>query len=801
MNANITKRRTPKLTISLVVSTLLFLIMAMVTAGWLLLAGSLPRYEGEQPLTGLLQSVTVDRDSAGNVTLTGDNRLDLARALGYVHAQERFFEMDLLRRKAAGELAELFGSLALPVDRNARRHRFRSRAQKMLQALPDEQRLLLEAYTVGANQGLADINIRAFPYLLTQTTPHNWRSEDSLLVIMAMYLTLQEASIHREPKLSLMHAILPESAYHFLTASGGEWDASLDGEPFEWPVFPAESELDLRTLDANLLQDIEFEEVYSAGSNGFAVMGDLADGKALVANDMHLELRVPNLWFRIRLVYPDHEHSGQMIDITGVSLPGAPAIVVGSNRHIAWGFTNAYGDFADWVRVTLHPENPSLYRDHDEWKQLKIYTETIQVKGASPETLTITETEWGPILEIDHDGTPLALAWVAHRTGAANLDLIRFESVRSVHDALNIAPDIGIPAQNLIIADKTGDIAWTITGPVPARYGNFDPQLPANWEENNIGWQDWAERERYPRIINPPAKRIWNGNSRMIDGDMLAWLGDGGYELGARSKQIRDGLLARKQFSPADLLAIQLDDRALFLKRWKSLLDEVLIANQETDWSQTMQQSLRDWDGRASVQSVSYRLVRNFRHEVMRRALSGFAAKVKASQPDFSLPRLNQVEHAVWQLLEHQPSHLLPPGYSGWQDLLMSSAERIAKIAESQPGGMTAYTWGKENTANIQHPLSRALPEWLAEWLDMPADPLSGDHHMPRVQTPNFGASLRFGVAPGDEAAGYFHMPSGQSGHPLTPYYGSGHADWATGRPSPFLPGASEHRLLLTPVT
>lgn len=782
------------------VITLFFLVIVMGTAGWLLLAGSLPRYEGEQPLTGLQQSVTVDRDNAGSVTLTGDNRLDLAHALGYVHAQERFFEMDLLRRKAAGELAELFGSLALSADRSARRHRFRSRAHEMLQALPDEQRLLLDAYTTGANQGLADLNIRPFPYLLTQTAPQNWRSEDSLLVIMAMYLTLQEASIHREPKLSLMHAILPESAYHFLTASGGEWDAPLDSKPFEWPTFPVENELDLRTLDEDLLQDIEFQEVYSAGSNGFAVMGNLAEGKALVANDMHLELRVPNLWFRTRLVYPDHPHAGQMIDITGVSLPGAPAIVVGSNRHIAWGFTNAYGDFADWVRVTLHPENPSLYRDHDEWKQLRIYTETIQVKDAPLETLTITETHWGPILENDHDGASLALAWVAHRSGAINLDLIRLESARNVHDAVSIAPDIGIPAQNFIVGDRTGNIGWTIAGPVPAHYGNFDPQLPANWGEDDVGWQGWAERERYPRIINPLAKRIWNGNSRMIDGDMLDWLGDGGYELGARSQQIRDGLLARKRFSPADLLAIQLDDRALFLKRWKKLLDEVLLANQAADWSQRMQQALRDWDGQASVQSVAYRLVRNFRHEVMRRALSGFAAKVKASQPDFLLPRLNQVEHAVWQLLEHQPLHLLPPGYPDWQDLLASSAERIAKIAQSQPGGITAYTWGKENTANIQHPLSQALPAWLAGWLDMPADPLSGDHHMPRVQTPNFGASLRFGVSPGNEAAGYFQMPGGQSGHPLSPYYGSGHADWVTGRPSPFLPGASKHRLVLTPV-
>ncbi|MDT8363157.1 MAG: penicillin acylase family protein [Nitrosomonas sp.] len=777
---------------------LFFLMMLTAVIAWLLLAGSLPRYEGAQSVTGLLQAVTVERDSAGSATLTGHNRLDLARALGYVHAQERFFEMDLLRRKASGELAELFGSLALTTDRGARKHRFRSRAQEMLQALPDEQRTLLAAYAEGANQGLAGLTVRPFPYLLTQTAPQNWRSEDSLLVVMAMYLTLQEASVYREAGLSIMRFALPESAYRFLTASGGEWDAPLDGAPFEWPAFPTESELDLRTLDKNLLRDIEFQEVYSAGSNGFAAMGNLADGRALIANDMHLELRVPNLWFRTRLIYPDPDHSGQMIDVTGVSLPGAPAIVVGANRHIAWGFTNAYGDFADWVRVTLHPEDASRYHHDGEWMPLAVHAETIQVKNAPAETLTVVETDWGPILENDHDNVPLALAWVAHRAGAVNFDLVRLESARSVHDAVRIAPDLGIPAQNLIVGDKTGDIGWTIAGRVPARSGNVDFGLPASWEQDNIGWQGWAAPEDYPRIVNPPGGRIWNGNSRMVDGDMLDWLGDGGYELGARSQQIRNGLLARNRFSPADLLAIQLDNRAMLLERWKKLLDEVLLS-QSSDWSQAMQQALRDWNGYASIQSVSYRLVRNFRHEVMRRALSGFVAKVKTGQPDFSLPRLNQVEHAVWQLLEQQPPHLLSPGYQSWRNLLVLSAKHIAEVAQSQPGGIMAYFWGKENTAKIHHPFSRALPKWLAGFLNMPADPLPGDHHMPRVQGVNFGASIRFGVIPGDEAAGYFHMPGGQSGHPLAPYYKSGHNDWVTGRASPFLPGVSEHRLLLSP--
>lgn len=780
---------------------MLVIALSSLVAGWLLLQGSLPIYEGKQPVPGLLDSVTIERDALGSVTLHAENRLDLAHGLGFIHAQERFFEMDLLRRKAAGELAELFGAAALPADRKIRPHRMRARAQTMLQELPDNQQRLLDAYRDGVNAGLASLQVRPFGYLLTRVSPQIWRSEDSLLVIIAMYITLQEVSIERELGLSTMHARLPASIYQFLAAKGGEWDAPLNGNKSEWPPYPAMTEIDLRVLDQHSLQNFDFQETPSVGSNGFAVAGHLTTGSALVANDMHLPLQTPNLWFRTRLVYPDPKHPGRKIDINGVSLPGAPAIVVGSNRHIAWGFTNAYGDFADWIRITLDPTDPSRYYDHGEWKPVTVQHETLHVNGATDETLEIHETEWGPILAQDHDGVPLALAWVAHRSGAANLDIIALEQAKSVDQAVVIAQKMGIPAQNFIVGSKDGDIAWTIAGRIPVRTGNYDPNLPANWGERSIGWKGWLPPTDYPLITNPSEMRLWNGNSRMIDGIMLDRLGDGGYELGARSKQIRDQLYASDHFSPIDLLAIQLDDRALLLTRWKYLLDNTLHKTQSAPWSSEMQQALRDWNGHASPDSVAYRIVRHFRREVMRHTLSGFSAIVKRDYPYFVLPRLNQAEHAVWKLIEQRPPHLLPPGNDDWDAMLALCAQRTAEQLQAQPGGIAARSWGEQNTADIRHPISRALPEWVGRWLlDMPADPLPGDHHMPRVQVTNFGASLRFVVAPGEEESGFFHMPGGQSGHPLSPYYGSGHSDWVAGNTSPFLPGPAEKILFLYPL-
>lgn len=777
---------------------LCFILAAII---WLLLRSSLPHYHGETNLSGLVSPVTVERDALGSVTLEAQNRLDLAYALGFVHAQERFFEMDLMRRRAAGELAELFGSAVIAADRKARQYRMRARANAILTRLPQAQHQLLNAYSDGVNQGLEALSIRPFPYLLTRTRPHPWQVQDSLLIIMAMYITLNELSKDRELSLSVMHATLPEKAYQFLTASGGSWDAPIIGGSLDWPSPPSADELDLQKLDPALLRhDYEYSDNLP-GSNSFAVTGTLTDGAAsLVANDMHLELHVPNLWFHTRLIYPSSNADAQQIDISGASLPGIPIVVAGSNRHIAWSFTNSYGDFADWVRITFNPQDKSRYLTPTGWQPVTTYHETIRVRGAEAETLIVDETHWGPIVAADYDGTPLALVWSALQANAANIELVKLEQVETVIDAIAIAQNTGMPAQNFIVGDKSGNISWTIAGRIPQRAENYNPQLPADWHLPDTGWIGWLKTSQYPLIHNPASHRLWTANTRTASDHMLDLLGDGGYDLGARAKQIRDSLFDRVHFTPSDMLAIQLDYRALFLTRWYELLQSSLNQAQDDPWKAAMQQALEDWNGYAAVDSVAYRVVRAYRQEITKSILDGFAAAVRLHQPDFKLPPLNQAEHAVWHLIEQQPQHLLPPNYRSWENLLVAGAKQVAEIMQKQPGGIAARNWGEFNTAHINHPLSRALPAFLAKWLDMPTVPLPGDSNMPYVQTPDFGASLRFTVAPGEEEQGYYNMPGGQSGHPLSPYYGSGHDYWVAGSPTSFLPGKPEKMLRLIPL-
>lgn len=785
---------------------LLVSCIGLACLGWALLHGSVPQYDGEVSGAALAQAVAAERDELGSVTLRGADRGDLDWALGYVHAQERFLQMDLLRRRAAGELAELFGSAALPVDRAARMHRMRARMETALAALAPAQRTRVDRYRDGVNAGLAALRVRPFAYLLLRTRPAAWRSEDTLLVIAAMAFNLNDAENRRELAFARMHAALPESAFRFLAATGGREDAPIAGAPLDWPATPPAGDLDLRQSDPPVAAEAPRKVADAAtaqddrlpGSNAFAVSGGLAGGAALVANDMHLDLGVPSTWFRVRLVYPDPRGDGD-VEVTGASLPGTPAVIAGSNGRIAWGFTNSYIDTTDWVRVVRDPQAPDRYRTADGWTSISGHVETIRVRGAADERLDVEETRWGPILARDVDGTPLALAWTAHEPGAINVELQRMESARTVDEAVAIAHASGLPPQNLVVGDRAGSIAWTIAGRIPKRAGGYDPALPADWSQPDTGWQGWLDPDAVPSIANPPWQRLWTANQRVVEGPALALFGDGGYDLGARARQIRDGLRERARFTPADMLAIQLDDRALLFERWKDLLRLELDRAPASPLHASLRHALADWDGHASVDSVAYRVVRAWRSEVVDAVLGGFADVVRRKFPDFAMPRIAQAEHVAWRLVDERPPHLLPHGYADWDALLIACADRAALALDAQPGGLAARRWGERNTLRIAYPLSRALPAFVARGLDMPPDEVPGDSNMPRVQAPDFGASERFAVAPGNERAGYFMMAGGQSGHPLSPYYGSGHADWVAGRPTPFLPGPAQRVLRFVP--
>lgn len=757
-------------------------------------AGSLPVLDGEIALEGLSGPVTITRDDLGIPTIRGKSRIDVARALGFLHGQERFFQMDLMRRAAAGELAEIVGRPALPMDRQVRFHRFRHRSKAVMETISGDQLAITEAYAEGVNAGLLALDERPFEYLLLEVEPEPWLPEDSVLVIHAMFLDLNDEEGMYEATEALMYEVLPWQLAEFLAPAGCEWDAPINGVPWPTPAIPGPDVVDLRSAVARGAC-LDLEDRPLPGSNNWVVSARRSkNGRALLASDMHLGISVPNIWYRAVIEWPGPKGTSR---VAGVTLPGAAAVVAGSNTHVAWGFTNSYGDWVDLVVVETDPRDSSRYRTPDGTRPFEKVVEMIEIKGEPAENRKITTTIWGPVIDHDHEGRPRALRWTAHDTEAVNLEILGLESARSVKDVLALAPAMGIPPQNIVVADSKGHIGWTIAGRIPIRKG-WDGRLPVSWADGTRGWKGWYTPDQAPRVVDPDQGFIWTANARVVDSDLFEKVGHGGYSLGARASQIRDSLAAHDQVTERQMLEIQLDDRALFLSRWRDLLLG-LLDGRAVEGSRPRAEFRRlvdeTWTGHASVDSVSYRLVREFRLRTFAAVYGWLTAPCAQTAARFDLDRLEQWEGPLWKLVTEKPPHFLDPTYRSWDQALL---DVVDMTIESLPKPLSERTWGERNTASIRHPLSLAVPA-LSFLLDMEKTPLPGDSHMPRVLEPDFGASERFVVSPGREDQGIFHMPCGQSGNPLSPFYRAGHQAWLDGSPTPFLPGKTVHTLTLVP--
>jgi penicillin amidase len=818
-----------------VVRVVLLVGLAVLTA-YLLLRGSLPDLDGSRNVAGLSGEVRIERDALGIPTIHASSRTDLFLALGYVHAQDRFFQMDLSRRVAAGELAALLGPGDRPkprvgpppkpriigIDEYHRSLRLRETVRAFLARMTSSQRAELDAYVAGVNAGLKNLSVRPFEYLLLPTAsvfgipvswavPEPWTAEDTGLVVLTITLDLQRDNWSIERTRGVAHDTLPESLYQLLDARGTEWDAPMQGGPFATPRLPTQEEFDLRKEPHRQpprpgLGQALLTESPVVGSNNWAIAGsETKHGRAILSCDMHLEIRVPNTWYRAGLSWPGHD--GQPMKAWGATFPGTPGLVVGSNQFVAWGLTNAEVDTSDLVRLELDPEDPNRYKTPDGYEAFQEATETIRVRGGSPVDITVRSTRWGPLAPGDPD---FALVWVAQQPEGLNLGWLDLLEARNLDEALNHANRIGGPQQNFVAADSAGDIGWTILGRIPRRVG-LTGRWPVSWADGKCRWDGFYPPEQTPRIVRPAKGRIWTANNRVVGEPALSMIGESGFDGGARAKQIRDDLQELKQPTEAELFAIALDDRALFLARWRDLLLKVLekIDGPDTEGLAWMRREVANSSDRAAADRIGYRLVLEFREGVRGEILGPLTARCHRRDSVFNLVWLRQTEGAVWKLIQERPAHLVNPGYAGgWDELLSKVALDVLKKAQSAKGGPANYTWGAHNIEHVEHfPLGGILAgvpylgDWLGSWVNMkPRQADGAEHDMPRIQTRwQHGASERMTVSPGREAEGYFHMPCGQSGHPLSPHYRDMHEAWQTGQPTPFLPGPTVHTLTLKP--
>ncbi|TMO68734.1 penicillin acylase family protein [Pseudoalteromonas aurantia] len=755
-----------------ILAGLVLLVLATTAALYGVLSLSLPSLDGTGTSNGINAATTVERDALGQAVITAQSREDAAYGLGFAHGQDRFFQMDLLRRNAAGELSELFGSAAIELDKTMRFHQLRKRSEYIVAHLPYDQQQVLAAYTQGVNEGRVQAGFQSFEYLLSGGPVKAWRSEDSILVIFSMYLDLQSANFERDKALIYLEHTFGKAMREFVLQPSIH-QAALDGSVLPTRQVPI-PQLDISLARADI-HDIGSINLY--GSNNWAVTGALtSSGKAMLSDDMHLGLAVPSIWYRAQLNY----HSKNTpVTVTGVSLPGAPAIVVGTNDHIAWGFTNGYLDTADWIELSASDKT---------WQE----EERIQLPDNEVHTYSLLMSKYGPVQQFNE--TAYALSWVAHQPYAVNLKLLAMETALTVDDALTLAPKVGIPVQNLMVVDKHGNAAWRLMGAIPARNNPADIAVEATSYSPQWQYNDTAR----PALKNPKNGKLWTANARVVSAQAHTRYGDGGYALGARAVQIRDRLLAKDRFNENDFNQLQHDNEAVFLAPWHQHLTALLSQNDASKarFANDLQH-LAQWQACACADSVGYTLVKRFRTSLMNSAFAPVEAKMKEAGAGLRYIK-RYLEPALWQLLEQKPQSWLNQ-HESWQALQLNAYEVAKqKLAAEFGPNMTSWQWGDVNALHIKHPFSTQLPI-LSQFLDMPTTKAFGDTYMPAVQGRHFGASQRFIAQPGALGNAIMTVAGGQSGHPLSPFYRAGFDGYAKGNATPLLPGRLVHALTIKP--
>lgn len=776
---------------------LLVLLLGLATTFglvlWAVLAASLPQRHGTAMLGGLSAPVEVAFSARGVPRIAARNRLDAYRALGYLHAQDRLFQIDLFRRLAAGRLAELFGPAALDEDRWHRNLGFEQVAQRVVRQLPKAHRAMLRAYAEGVNAGIASLRTLPFEFLALRYRPEPWRPEDSVLVVLNMHAALSYTA-ERERMATVMAECFEPQVFRFFTQDRDPYTARLLG------LTPAPPPLPVAPL-ATLLRGAQQEDLAAVpavqpepvppGSNAWVVGGGrTASGRAVLANDMHLELSVPNIWYRAELHY-----EGRML--SGVSLPGAPVIVAGSNGRLAWGFTNAAGDFSDLVYVEPLPDTPDRYRTPEGSEPFRLRVERIAVRGGQWDTLAVRETRWGPVLDRPLLGRPVALRWTALDAEAVDFKLLDVDRVESVAGAVDFFREAGTPQLNVLLADRGGHIGWTYAGRFPLRRGS-DGLTARSWADGRVGWQGWLEPAAVPFRIDPPEGFLVNANQPMLPTQQFD-LGRG-LPNGHRALRITERLRTLRDVTEEDLLQVQLDTGADFYRPYRDLaLGALETAPAAPEW-QDLAAALRAWDGRAERDTRGLPLLAEFRKKLMARVLSPYFAACRQRDATFEY-RWGQADLPLLQLLDEAPPELLVSvEATDWPTLIRSVLQDSARALRLRHPDtpLAELRWGRVNRVHAAHPFGRALPI-LGRWLNMAPRALAGCPQCVRQSDPISGSSERLVVAPGHEAQGILHMPGGQSGHPLSRHYRDQQPAWRLGQPLPLVEQRARISLLLTP--
>ncbi|MBS0447156.1 MAG: penicillin acylase family protein [Proteobacteria bacterium] len=771
---------------------------------------SLPQLDGSIALPGLHAGLRIERDAQGVPTIHAASVDDAMFGLGFVHAQDRLWQLETHRRIGAGRLAEAFGPSALPTDKFLRALGVRRAAAAQWKAASPELRAAVLAYAAGINAYLHQaMQARPAEFVILGLQPADWTPEDSLswAIMMAWDLGANWSTELMRMRLALR---MPVARINQL----------LPPYPGEQPLPTADYAALFRELkvDGKLgqqaLLDAPESGIEGVGSNNWVVAGShSATSHPLLANDPHLKLSTPALWYFARIDAPGYK-------VAGATLPGLPFVVLGQNERIAWGFTNTGPDVQDLYLERIDADDPGRYQTPDGWAAFESYREVIKVKGQPDVEMTVRATRHGPVISDAGvaDGLTgpaakpsyvLAMRWTALDPDPGTLEAgMRYNRAASVAEFIEASKQSVAPMQNMVVADRDGHIGEVSAGRVPLRKPENDlkGQVPSPGWDARYDWAGFLEAGLTPREVDPARGWIATANQRITPPDYPYYLTND-WAPPYRYDRIAQLLEATPKHTLDTLRAIQSDQLSLATKR---LLPYLLKAHSQHPLAAAAQQALAGFDGTMAGDRAAPLI---FWVWVRHLAENVFADDVG---PTIWQGSSRSFRDALEGVLERNDESwcddITSPVVETCQDQIDKSYDQaLAEIAADQGNDVAAWRWDKAHVMRAEHRPFSHVP-MLARWFELRA-PIGGDTYTVNVSRVNLkpdsttgeyyldehGPSLRALYDVADPTRSRFIHSSGQSGNVFSPLYANLLPAWLKVQDIPLWTAPAVHTLDVTP--
>lgn len=781
----------------LLTTALLLLAVGVLYVYWWQIARAQPTTNGDASAACFAEPVEILRDRHGIPHIYARSRADLFRAQGYVHAQDRIWQMEQNRRAANGTLAEVFGEAALEADRFSRTVGFRRAAAAEWERLDEPSRQVLLWYAEGVNTYLLARPKRAAPELnLLRVSPEPWNALDTLAFVKMVTWGL---SANWESELTRVRLMALSDPYR-----ASELEPEL---PPSTPLIMESlgSEQRARLVNAAGLVLNHLEPLHQwfggakagQGSNSWVVAPKHSLTKRpVLANDPHLPAQIPGVWYENHLSAPDFE-------VTGACFAGCPGVLIGHNDDLAWGLTNGGVDQQDLYIERPHPEDDTRFEYDGVWEQAEIFEETIRVRRLQqPELLRVVVSRHGPILtnllpqESRAVSIPLAVRWVGHQSNGPLQAILALNVAESPDELLSALQLWHCPSQNVVYADSRGHIGYQLSGQIPIR-GNHAGVAPVPGWTSDYEWQRMIPFEELPHGLDPESGIIVTANNKPVGDDYPYFLGLE-FDPGWRAMRIEEMLGERERYSVRDMEEIQLDTQSKYaaeLVRWIALL------NSDDPWEKVSIQAIRKWNLRMDADSTAALVYHYFLLEMLemvfgdklgsvRRSYFGgsisplfpFSSHMDRAQSKL-LDLINQEESSFWYMDART-------GKPRSRDQLMQEAltRAVRRIRSEMGDSALKWFWGKSHQLAYAHPLGSV--RLLRNLFNRGPFPVAGDNTttLQTRQTSQLPLGL-VQVIPSYrqiiEVGNWDRMQSvtatGQSGHPLSPNYDDQMVMWREG--------------------